>query len=145
MGEVGPQRSHAGAPANVDHLPLRGLDMEIAERPDGRNNVSRLEAEYITGADAGSTILAWRRRCNADVEAQRAIPLLVAGERVVVAPAGLGITRHKIEDMLLLPDGGERLGNVELAKADRIVSGNIELQVIPGCEGNLFRGFRRDL
>ena len=42
--------------------------------------------------------------------------------------------------MLMLPDGGERLGNVELAKADRIVSGNIELQVIARGEGNFFRG-----
>ncbi len=66
--------------------------------------------------------------------------LLVAGERVVVAPAGLRIARHQIEDVLMLPHGCERLGNVEIAKANRIVSGNIELQVIARGEGDLFCG-----
>jgi hypothetical protein len=45
--------------------------------------------------------------------------------------------------MLMLPDVGERLGNVELAKADRIVSGNVELQVVARGEGNLFRCIQR--
>src|SRR3984885_7358208 len=112
--------------------------MEIAEGANGRNNVSWLKAEYVTGADPGSTILPWRRRCNAHVEAQHAIPLLVAGERIVVAPAGLGISRHQIEYVLMLPHGCKSLGNVEIAKANRIVSGNIQLQVIARREGNFF-------
>jgi hypothetical protein len=113
--------------------------MEIAEWADGRNNVSRLEAEYVTGTGSRSTILAWGRGCNAHVEAQRAIPLLVAGERVIIAAAGLGIPRHKIEDMLVLPDGSKRLGNVEVAEADRIVGGDVDLQVVARGKGNLLR------
>ena len=122
--------------------------MEIAEGANGRNNVSWLEAEYVTGADPGSTILPWRRRRNAHVEAQHAIPLLVAGQRVVVTPAGLGISRHQIEYVLMLPHGRERLGNVEITKANRIVSGNIQLQVIARRERNLFcavQGFENQL
>ncbi len=58
VGEVGAQRSHAGAAADVDHLPLRRLDMEIAEGADGGDDVARLEAEDVAGADAGSAVLA---------------------------------------------------------------------------------------
>ena len=122
--------------------------MEIAEGANRRNNVSRLEAEYVTGTDPGSTILPWRRRRNAHVEAQHAILLLVAGQRVVVAPAGLRIARHQVKYVLMLPHGRERLWNVEIAKANRVVSGNIQLQVIARGERDLFcavQGFENQL
>ena len=48
----------------------------------------------------------------------------------------------------MLPDGGERLGNIKLAKADRIVGGNVELQVIARRERKFFRriqGFENQL
>ncbi len=135
--EVGAQRSHAGAAADVNHLPLRGLDMEIAEGADGGDDVAGLEAEDVAGTDAGSAVLAGRRRGDADVEAQRALRLLVAGERVIVAPAGLGVARHKIEDVLVFPDGGKGLGDVEVAEADRLVGGDVELQVVARREGDL--------
>ena len=41
------------------------------------------------------------------------------------------------DTLLLLPDGGERLGNVEIAKADCVVSGYVELQVVAGGERDL--------
>ena len=59
VGEVGAQRGHARAPADIDHLPLRGFDMEITERSDGSNDIAWLQAlDQVFGA----AIQASRRR-----------------------------------------------------------------------------------
>src|SRR5882757_7214406 len=78
MRQVSAQRSHARAPADIDHLPLRGFDMEIPERSDGRNDISRLQAEHVAGTNPGSTILAGRGPGNTHIEAQQTIRPLIA-------------------------------------------------------------------
>jgi len=44
----------------------------------------------------------------------------------------------KIEKVMVFPDGSEGLGDVEIAKANRVEGGDIELQVIARREGNFF-------
>src|SRR5882757_7455057 len=143
MRQVSTQRSHTRAPADIDHLPLRGFDMEIAERSDGCNDFSWLQAEHVAGTNPGSTILAWRGRGNTHIEAEQMIRMLVAGQRIIVSLSSLGIVCHQIKDMLPLPHLSERLRNIKVPKVDRIVRGNVQLQVVSGGEGDLFPGIHR--
>src|ERR1019366_5457846 len=105
---------HAGASADVDHLALGRFDMEIAERTDARDDIPRLEAEDVAGADARRAILPRRRRRDAHVEPQYAFCLLVAGQRVVISATRFKVASNQIEDVLPLPYGGKRLGNIEI-------------------------------
>ncbi len=70
MREMGAQRSHAGAAADIDHFALGGLDMEVAEGTDSGDDVAGLEAEDIAGTDAGSAILPGRWGGDAHIETQ---------------------------------------------------------------------------
>jgi hypothetical protein len=123
--QIGAERSHARAAADMHRLPLRRFDVKIAEGTDGGDDITRLEVEDLTGTDTGRTVLTWGRRGDADVEAQRALRLLVAGERVVVTPASLRVMCDEIEAMPVLPDGSKRLRSVEIAEADRVEGGDI--------------------
>ena len=134
---MGTERSHTSAATDVDHLSLRRFDMEISEGAYAGNDVTRLKAEHIARSDAGSAILAGGWRCNANVESQRELCHPVAGKRVVVTPARLGVACDKIKGVLILPHGGEGLGNVEIAEADLLVSGYVELQIVARSEGEL--------
>jgi|GEM_PF-3608471 len=58
------------------------------------------QAEDIGGARAGRAILTRRRSDDADVEAELALGGGIAGEGVIVAPAGLVIVRDDVKDML---------------------------------------------
>ena len=111
--------------------------------PDAGNLIAWLEIEDIAGSDAGSAVLARRRRGDAHIEAQIAFGLRVAGERVVIAATAMRIARDQIEDMLVPPNGGERLGNVKIAEADRFVCRNVELQIVARGEGNGFGSIER--
>src|SRR5690606_34782379 len=64
------QRRHADAAANEHHLPLRRLDMEIAERPSRLNDVARPEREEIGRDDTrwDVALMSGRRHGEADVE-----------------------------------------------------------------------------
>src|SRR5215469_8393108 len=62
---------------------------------------------------------------------------MIAGEGVITAPAGMRVAGDEIENVVISPDRGEWLGNVEVAEADAVVSGNIELQVIAGGKDKL--------
>ena len=93
-----------------DDLALGGLHVEIPERTDRRHRVARPQAEDVGGADAGRAVLPGGRRGDADVEAQEALEPLVAGDRVVVAPAGLGIAGDEVEHVLGLPDRAKGAG-----------------------------------
>jgi len=55
--EMCSKRGHARTAADVYHLALGWLDMEISERTDARNNVTRLEVENIAGTYARSAVL----------------------------------------------------------------------------------------
>src|SRR5580658_10368526 len=137
------KRSHACATSDVNHFALGRLDVEVAKWADAGNDVAWFQAENVAGPNAGSTILARRRSRDANVEAQCALVPLVAGEGVIVAAVGTGVAGDEIEDVLIPPDGSEGLGNVEVAEANRIVCGNIKLQVIAWSEGESFDGIQR--
>ena len=83
--------------------------------------------EDIGGADAGRAILARWWRGDSDVEAQRALELLIAGQRVIVAPAGFVVAGDQIKNVLVPPDGRVGLGDIEIGKADLPVGRDIEL------------------
>src|ERR1035438_8656495 len=99
--------------------------MEISEGTDCGDNIARLKTEDVTGPHTWSTVLARWRRSNANVETERALRLAVAGHGIVVAAARNGIAGDKIENVLILPDGGERIRNVEVAEANDVVDGDV--------------------
>src|SRR5688572_20888781 len=99
MREVGAERSHAGAAAEVNHLALRRLDVERAVRRDGGDGVARPQIEHVAGSDARSAILSRRGRRYPNVEAQRAIELIIAGKGVVVATTARGVGHRQVEEM----------------------------------------------
>src|ERR1700761_8419593 len=130
------QGRHAGPSADVNHFPLCGLHMEVTKRSYAGYKISRLQAEHVAGTNTGGAVLAWRRCSDPYVEAKNILGCLVTGQRVVVAPAGLGIARYQIEHVLVAPHGRKRLFDGKVTKAKFSVSGNIELQVIARCEAN---------
>src|ERR1700733_3486497 len=128
--------SHACASSDVNHFALGGFDVEVSKWADAGNDVAWFQAEYIAGSCAGRTVLTRRGRGDAHVKAQCPLRLLVASKGIIVASPGNGILGDKIEDMLILPYSGKRLRDVEVSKVDRIVDGNIELQVVAGNEND---------
>ena len=116
--------------------------MKIAEGANTGNGVAGFEAKDVAGADAGSAVLPRGRGRDAYVEAQRALRLPVVGEQIVVAATSLAIACDKIEDVLVLPDGGEGLRDIELAEANDVISGDVQMQVVPRSEDEFFFGVR---
>ena len=140
MGELRAKRGHACAAAYEDHLALGRLDVEVAEGPDGRHRIPRLEVERVGRANAGRAILARGRGGDANVESQVALELLVACDGVIVAVAGFRIPGDQVKNVLVFPDGRVGRGDVEFAEADRLVGGDVELEVIARGENDLFGG-----
>ena len=101
------QRRHASPAAEIDHFSFCRLDMKIAKRADGRDGIAGLEAMDIGGARAGEAVLAARRRGDADIEAKLFVHGGVGGQGII-APHRDVIRRAKIENVLRLPDFGER-------------------------------------
>src|SRR5271154_3188397 len=135
---MGTERGHASASANIDHLAHGWLHMEVAEGTDAGDRVAGLKAEQIAGADAGRAILTGWRGGDTHVEAKRVLGLLVACEGIIVTAIDPRVTGHKVKDVLVLPHGRERLGNVEVAEVHRVICGYIELQVVARCEDDSF-------
>ena len=128
VGDMRPERRHAGAAADVDHLPLRRLDVEIAEGPDGGDGVAGLQAEDVGGADAGRAVLAgWRRR-DADVETQLALQVPVAGQRIVVATAG--VVRATRSKTCWVPRRTRTARVYRIRGSGLLVGGDVELEVV---------------
>jgi hypothetical protein len=117
---LGAQGSHPGSSPNVDYFALGGLDVKVSERPDRSNTVAWLEAESVARTHAGGTILPVRRSSNAHIEFEKTLSDRVTGKRIIVAASVLGITRNKIEDVLMFPDSAEEFRNIEIAKAEWI-------------------------
>src|ERR1700722_11759195 len=132
------ERSHAGSPADVNHLPLSGLDMEIPEGANGGDDVAGFQVEDVTGTHTRSAVLARRWGRNANVEAQRALGLLIAGQGVVVTAPGLRVARDVVKDVLALPNRGKGLGYVKCTEGNCVVSRNVKLQIIARRKGNSF-------
>ena len=129
------KRRHSCATSDVDHLMLRGLDVKIAEGANRRNDISRLETKDITGTNAWVTVLTRGWSGDTYIEAQSALGPLVAGNRIVVPTPSLSVMGNQIEDVLSPPDSGEGFGNIETAKRNRTVRGNLELKIVTGGEG----------
>ena len=128
------KRRHTASPSYVDHLAQRGLDVKVSERSDATHDVAGMEIENVTGSDARGTILSRRRRRNADIESQCFLRHLIARDRIVVATPRLKVARDQIEHMLVSPDGGIGLGNLEVTIMNRLVDRNVDLQVVAGRE-----------
>src|SRR5476651_1714654 len=116
MRKMRAQRSHARAPTHIDNLPLRRLQMKIAERSNPGNTIARLQTEDIARSDTRQALLARRRGRDAHVEPQRVFCLSIACEGVVVALAPLAVVRNQVEHMLALPHTRVGLRDVKVAK-----------------------------
>src|SRR5262245_49545218 len=134
---MGAQGGHAGTTPDVDRFLLRGLEMEIAERPGCRDNIAGLETESIGGANPRRAVSSGRRCSNTDVEAQRSLGDGVTGQGIVVTPAGGGIAGDERKQILLLPNTGIGLRDIKVAEPYCLVRWNFELQVVSRCEVNL--------
>src|SRR5450759_4556404 len=121
---------HAGASPDVHHFLLRGLDVKVTVRSDGGDGVARSEIKHVSGAGSRRTVLTRRRRSNANVQAEDGFGLRIAGQRIVVAPAGRGIAGDQVEHMPRLPNLGVRLRDVKVTEANTIVGRDIELQIV---------------
>src|ERR1700677_863605 len=140
VSEVGAERGHARTAADIDHLALCRLDMKVSKWANARNHVARFQMKNKARSDSWRAVLTGRRCRDPDIEAECSLRLLVGRKRIIVAPVAVWIAGHQIKHTLIPPDRGEGLGNVEIAEADRIVRGDVELNVIARCEGNRFAG-----
>lgn len=140
VGDVGAERGHAGAAADVEHFLLGRFDMEIAEGADGGDGIAGFEVEDIGGADAWGAVHAlWGCR-DADIKGEGAFFGAVAGEGVIIAAIGVVVGGDQIEKVIALPDIVEGCGDIEIAEADLLESGDVELEVIAWGEGDVLVG-----
>src|ERR1700722_16899749 len=125
------QRRHARTAANVNYFVLRRFDMEIAEWPNGSNDVPGFEALHESRAGAAITILPTGRRGDADIEFELVV-LCGIGCEGIIAPQGDIITALVIKYMLRFPYVAVWFFYFDLAETDFAISGNFKLQIIAG-------------
>ena len=132
--EVGAQRSHARAAADVDHFLTGRLDVKITERPDNIDRVAGFEGPHVARAGAGGAFLPGGRRGDANIQTDRAFAR-VAGDRVVVALRAIGVFGNEVENAVPTPYFRVGLRDIEAAVGDLAVGGDGELQVVAGLVG----------
>src|SRR5215469_8418665 len=88
--QVRTQWSHSRAATQVDHFLAGILDQKISERTGQLDRISSAKTVCISGTNAGITVLASRRRGNANVELELAMERRICCKRVIAAHGGIG-------------------------------------------------------
>ena len=142
MHQVAAHRSHARTAADEDQLLRVGQVVgqeELAVRTRDRDLVTRLARENIRRADTridlheAARSLVERRRGDTDVEHDDIALGRVVGHRVGTERR-LGIGRHEIPHLELVPVGAVLLVHVHVREFDGVVLRNVDLNVAAAAE-----------